>query len=152
MFSRVHIILRKCLLQGYAQSVLVVLTLKSLCASVAIILQCICQGKNSINTKSVRKNKRIAMQSKKALESACETTLRQYKDRERKAQKRACETLQRQQLKQARMTIKRASENECETLQRQQLNQARMTKKRALETYDEKMQQPHLRKEPCAFL
>ena len=100
--------------------------------------------KNSINAKSVRKSKRIAMQSKKALESACETTLRQSKDRERKAQKRAleteCESWQRRQSDKTRKVISRALENECETLQRQQLNQARMTKKRALETYDEKMQ------------
>lgn len=71
--------------------------------------------KASVNSSSVRKSKRIAMQSKKALESVCETTLRQTKDNVRKAQKRASET-------------------EGELLQRKQLDKARNAKKRALET------------------
>ena len=44
--------------------------------------------KTSVNSKSLRKSKRIAMQTKRALESTFQTTLRQNNDSERKAKKK----------------------------------------------------------------
>ena len=102
----------------------------------------------SNNATSLRKSKRIAMQSKRASESACETTLRQTKENVRKAQKRALETesesWQRKQCDKICKTKKRALETDCETFQRQMLDRERTAKKRALETDCETLQRQML--------
>ena len=152
------------------------------CCLVVNYKKCVCEcghcftlsRKRSNNVPSQRKSKRIAMQSKKASESACETTLRQTKENVRKAQKRAletedelwqrkrsdkicktkkraletdCETFQRQLLNAKCTARKRALETDCETLQRQMLDRERTAKKRALESDCEKVQRQMLDRE-----
>ena len=81
-------------------------------------------------------SKRIAMQQKRALESAEEVMLRQAKDSSRRAQKRTLETsdetLYRQEQDQAYTAKKRASETRVETVQRQEQNRAHMAKKKSI--------------------
>ena len=81
------------------------------------------------------------MQSKRALETAYETTLRQTKNNARQAQKRALETesksWQRKELNKVRNARKRALETEQESMVRKEQDKARSAKKRALESEQE---------------
>ena len=132
------------------------------CCSVVNYKKCVCEcghcftlsRKRSNNAPSQRKSKRIAMQSKRASESACETTLRQTKENVKKAQKRALETegesWQRKQSDKICKTKKRGLETDCETFQRQMLNAKCTTRKRALETDCETLQRQMLDRERTA--
>ena len=125
----------------------------SKCDAIVNLRQSVCKCGNCfvlkkkagcVNVNSRRKSKRIAMQSKRALETACETTLRQSKDNVRQAQKRALETesesWQRKELNKARNARKRALETEQDSMVRKKQDKACTAKKRALESeYESKL-------------
>ena len=90
---------------------------------------------------TARRSKRIALNIRRALESADETAARKTKDAVREANKRALvdegQFLQRRKRNRACTAKKRASETHEEALLRQEHNRARTAKNRFLETRDE---------------
>ena len=90
---------------------------------------------------TTRRSKRIALNIRRALESADETAARKTKDAVREANKRALvdegQFLQRRKCNRACTAKKRASETHEEALLRQEHNRARTAKNRFLETRDE---------------
>ena len=112
------------------------------CGLMVPIKKSVCVCGHSFKTKplvySTRKSKRIAMQQKRALQSADEIFSRQEQDRACIAKKRAsetmAETLQRQEQDCSCRAKKRASETTAETLQRQEQDRACKVRKRGLET------------------
>ena len=99
--------------------------------------------KASSNANSPRKSKRIAIQCKRASESAFQTTLRRTNDTVRKAQKRALETehesILRKEQDKIRNAKKRALETDDESVLRKEQDKIRNAKKRALEGEHESM-------------